>query len=84
MSFLTEQLKYDSMLPADDPVAHSYTGEVDVDGYTFVLEDGEFISVIEDDISTPFCQWAGADRLVEQADYEAQQLWLAELLESDI
>jgi hypothetical protein len=74
------QLQYDSMLPADPPPPHRYTGEVSGNGYVFTLQDGEFISVYDGEDTTPFWNWAGPNAAVEIADAQAQELYEHETL----
>ena len=78
MSFLKDQLKYDSMMPEDDPVAHSYTGDVAVNGATFTFLDGEIITVTEDDETISFYDWSGACSILDKADRIALSCWIKE------
>jgi hypothetical protein len=78
MSFLKDQLKYDSMMPEDDPVAHSYTGEVAVNGVIFTFIDGEIITVNEGDYTISFYDWTGACSILDKADRIAMSRWIKE------
>lgn len=76
---LKEQLKYDSMLPADQPPPHRFSGEVIGKGYVFTLVDGDFTSVYDGEDTTPFWNWNGPNAAVEAADKEAEKLYIEEI-----
>lgn len=83
MSFIRAQAAYDAMLPPDDPEEHEYSGDIVVGDTLFTYLHGQIVTVMidEDGTTVPYAQWQGSDELVREADFEAAELWNAELEE---